>query len=327
MEIQMFPETNTLVISAPQDNHFARTIRKHIHDEMLSIAGTLGMSPGDEPLASICRFADEHLFGIQDLYEDGDSDPSVAVQTCPGDPPGRPYARRLRVGIYPIAANPLHWGHLLIGLQAIKQLQLDKVVYVISGNDSRKPAMVSADIRHLIARDVLKRFEPLFAYSSLARDNGCDGETNLFRILRLNKEQPMDVFYIAGGDHYRRFHPGTEYPDTIVKLELHMAVRTFSYNPAVHRVKAAFIERGSHAGHVESCLDVEFLQALPFAASSTMIRAALDGTGPRSDLAILPYAAFTDIRALNLYSRESLISAINRQRPRAYSDAVMAAAC
>ena len=107
------------------------------------------------------------------------------------------------------------------------QLQLDKVVYVISGRDRRKPNMVPSDFRHVMARDTLKLFGPLFACSSLARHSGYDGETNLFRFLMLNRQQPMDMFYIAGGDHCRRFYPGTEYPDTLAKLELHMAARNF----------------------------------------------------------------------------------------------------
>jgi nicotinic acid mononucleotide adenylyltransferase len=185
-------------------------------------------------------------------------------------------------------------------------LQLDKVVYVISGRDPRKPDMCCADQRYIMARDTLKLFGPLFACSSLARYSGCDGETNLFRFLKLNRQQPMDLFYIAGGDHYRRFYPGTEYHDTLVKLELHMDTRIFSYKPAMHAISAAFIERGAgaHEAQVETCLAVHFLEALPFAASSTMIRAALAGAGPRSDLAVLPYSAYVDIHALKLYGSQ-----------------------
>ena len=166
------------------------------------------------------------------------------------------------------------------------QLQLDKVVYVISGRDPRKPNMVPSDFKHVDGPRFSEAVHLLFACSSLARYNGYDGESNLFRMLMLNPKQAMDVFYIAGGDHCRRFYPGTEYPDTLAKLELHRSARTFYYNPFVHSVNAAFIERYGHAVQVDTCLDVHFLEALPFTASSTIIRAALDGTGPRA--AILP---------------------------------------
>ena len=326
----MMTDCNTArSMEAPLNVAYMRGIRERIFGELAKMAQQLGMLMCDEPFVTIYRTAAEHLFAIENLCCDGDIDPRAWVRTCDADKPCLPYPRRLRVGFYPIAANPLHWGHLLIGLRAMARLQLDKLVYVISGRDRRKPDMGCADLRYIMARDMLKLFGPLFACSSLARYSGCDGETNLFRFLKLNRQQPMDMFYIAGGDHYRRFYPGTEYPDTLVKLELHMDTRIFSYKPAMHAISAAFIERGAgaHEAQVETSLAVHFLESLPFAASSTMIRAALDGTGPRSDFAVLPYAAFTDIQALNLYSRESVIPAIKGQRPRAFSDASTAFAC
>ena len=242
--------------------------------------------------------------------------------------PCLPYSLRLRVGLYPIAANPLHWGHVLIGLRAMARLQLDKVVYVISGRDHRKPDMCSADLRYVMARDTLKVFGPLFACSSLAGYSGCDGETNLFRFLKLNRQQHMDMFYIAGGDHCRRFYPGTEYPDTLVKLELTRDARIFSYKPAMHAISAAFIEVAVMLGMSKPALMFSFLHALPFAASSTMVRAALDGTGPRSDLALLPYSAYVDIRALKLYV--GVPAAVNMRfhnRQHFCPDTTMAIAC
>ena len=101
----------------------------------------------------------------------------------------------------------------------------------------------------------------------------------------------------------------------------------FHISPQCTAISAALIERGSHAGHVETCLDVEFLQALPFAASSTMIRAALDGTGPRSDLALLPYSAYVDIRALKLYGSQPAATGMHRRRVVMHADAAMAVAC
>jgi nicotinic acid mononucleotide adenylyltransferase len=324
----MITDCNTArSMEEPLNVVYMRGIRARIFGELAGMAQQLGMRMGDDPLAAIYRTAAEHLFAIENLCCDGDIDPRAWVRTCDGDEACLPYPRRLRVGFYPIAANPLHWGHLLIGLRAMACLQLDKVVYVISGRDGRKPGMCCADQRYIMAKDTLKLFGPLFACSSLARYSGCDGETNLFRFLKLNRQQQMDMFYIAGGDHYRRFYPGTEYPDTLVKLESHMDARIFSYKPSMHAISAALIERGSHAGHVETFLDVEFLQALPFAASSTMIRAALDGAGPRSDLALLPYSAYVDIRALNLYGVQSAETGMHRRRVVMHADAAMAVAC
>jgi nicotinic acid mononucleotide adenylyltransferase len=316
-------------MEAPLNIVYMRGIREKVFGELCLMAQQLGMRIADEPFATIYRTAAEHLFAIENLCCDGDIDPRAWVCASHDDEPCLPYPRSLRVGFYPIAANPLHWGHLLIGLRAMACLQLDKVVYVISGRDPRKPDMCCADQRYIMARDTLKLFGPLFACSSLARYSGCDGETNLFRFLKLNRQQPMDMFYIAGGDHYRRFYPGTEYPDTLVKLELHMDTRIFSYKPAMHAISAAFIERGAgaHEAHVETCLAVHFFEALPFEASSTMIRAALAGTGPRSDLPLLPYASFTDIQALNLYGLQPFAAGLMRRSQLRYAEAAIPVAC
>ena len=314
------------ILKSPLNVYYLRNLRERVHGELSLMAQLLGLQMGDGPFAAIYQTAAEHLFEIEALCCDGDIDPRAWVRICHDDEPCLPYPRRLRVGLYPIAANPLHWGHVLIGLRALANLQLDKVVYVISGRDGRKPDMDSADVRYAMAGDMLKLFGPLFACSSLARHSGCDGETNLFRFLKLNRQQPMDMFYIAGGDHCRRFYPGTEYPDTLVKLEMHMDSRIFSYKPSLHAIHAAFIERSSLVTMADTSLAVHSLAALPFAASSTMIRAALDGTGSRSDLAILPYSAYVDIRAMNLYGRESRVPVLQNRESRFCSTALMAVA-
>ena len=286
----------------PLNLYYLRGMRGRIFSELALMAGHLGMRGSGEPLGSIFRTATEHLFAIENLCCDGDIDPRAWVRTASDEETGLPYPRRLRVGFYPVAANPLHWGHVLIGLRAMAVLGLDKIVYVISGRDGRKPGMLPADVRYAMASDVLGCFGPLFACSPLALRGGCDGETNLFRFLKLNRQQEMDIFYIAGGDHCRRFYPGTEYPDTLAKLELHVQMRAFSYRPAMHAVKAAFIQRGSHGADADTSLEVNFLEALPFAVSSTMIREALAGTGSRCSLALLPFSAMEIAR--KLYGRE-----------------------
>lgn len=287
----------------PVNIYYLRGIRERVKSELGLMAQQLGLSPADEPFAAVYQTAAEHLFEIERLCCDGDIDPRAWVRTRPEDEPCLPYPRPLRVGVYPVAANPLHWGHVLIGLRAMAKLNLDKIVYVIAGRDIRKPGMAAADPRFFMARDMLKLFGCLFACSPLARASGCDGETNLFRFLRLNRQQPMDVFYIAGGDHCRRFYPGTDYPDTLVKLEMHREARLFAYNPGMHSVSAAFIRRGGHGEHADTDLAVHTLDSLPFDVSSTMIRAALAGDGPQSDLALLPYSAWVDTRSLRLYAK------------------------
>ena len=281
---------------------FARTIRRQICNELLSMGRLLNLGITDEPLHTIYQTAALQLFEIEKLFSSGDIDPFVEIRTSYDDSVLPELKKTVRIGVYPVAANPFHWGHLLIGLSAIARLKLDKVFFVIAGNDVRKPDLTPAEIRHPMAQDVLKIFEPLFCYSSAALDTDYDGETNLFRILNLNPRQKIDAFYIAGGDHCRRVYPGTLYADTVEKIEEHIVLKAHGYNECMHSVALAFIERGVNDGMVDTFLNVQFLPAMPFKASSTMIREAFEENRDSRALAILPYTAYVDIRAFNLYS-------------------------
>jgi hypothetical protein len=148
--------------------------------------------------------------------------------------------RESRIGVFPTAANPFHWAHLLGGLITMERFLLDKVIFVIAGQDSRKPEMASEDVRHSMTKEVLALFQPFFEYSSIALGTPTSGEENLFSILRMNPAQAIHAFYIAGGDHYYRFHPVTGSPDTIQKLEDGMSSKLFGFDGQLHRVSAVF---------------------------------------------------------------------------------------
>ncbi len=145
---------------------------------------------------------------------------------------------------------------MLAGLSALVRFRLDKVVYLISGSDPRKPSMISAEIRHFMGKEVLKMFAPLFGYSSSAMGSNDDGETNMFKMLALNPEQRIDAFYIVGADHYHRINPKTGGADTIQKIEEHLARNTGNFNDAFHSVSIIFIERGARSHSVETDLPV-----------------------------------------------------------------------
>jgi hypothetical protein len=93
------------------------------------------------------------------------------------------------------------------GLAAIERYRLDKVLYVVAGQDKRKPHLADQKSRHRIAREVLGFFSPLLEYSPIAYDGAADGEENVFRVIAACGAGPVHAFYIAGSDHCRRFGP------------------------------------------------------------------------------------------------------------------------
>ena len=264
------------------------------------MASALNGSIYDQPFRVILDFAETSLLSIYNLWKNKEINPEMQVRTSIYDTPKKVVKKVYRIGFYPVAANPFHWAHLLIGLSAITEFKLDKVIFLIAGFDPRKPDLVPLAIRHAMGQEVLKIFDPLFDYSSIAVGSNVDGESNLFSLLSLNREQRIEAFYLAGGDHYHRINPQNNLPDTIQKLEDNII--SCRGNNNFHSVSAVFIERGGGRERpVKTFLPVHFLPAMPFEASSTIIREALQNTHKREVLAFLPFTAYHYISKFELY--------------------------
>ncbi|MDE2142045.1 MAG: hypothetical protein KGJ84_06505 [Elusimicrobia bacterium] len=159
---------------------------------------------------------------------------------------------------------------------------MDKVVFVLAGDDPRKPTMTPVAARHPMGREVLDAFAPFFAYSPIAVGTTLDGETNIFRILALNPDRRVDAWYMVGDDHYRLVDKKGN-PDTLPKLERHFS-SDMGHSPTLHALKVAFIRREHPAEEVPTTLPVRFLDHVGFDASSTQMR------GGRHTL--MPFAAY-----------------------------------
>jgi len=174
-----------------------------VRSELLAAARDYA-DPEPELMETVAREADKALAKIQDRVNEGKIDPSAKIRVSASDPEAPLSHRPARIGVYPVAADPFQWGHLLIALRAVGELGVDKVVFVLAGDDPRKPAMTPVEQRHPMGREVLALFAPFFEYSSIAVGTTLDGETNIFRILALNPRQGVEAWYMVGDDHYRR---------------------------------------------------------------------------------------------------------------------------
>ena len=201
-------------------------------------------------------------------------------------------ARPLRLGVFPIAANPLHWAHLMSGLAAMERFCLDKIMFVIAGSDPRKPDLASAILRHQVAQQVLRLFHPLFEYSPIALGSSLPGEVNIFRIMSSHGARPLHAFYLAGSDHCHRFAPQTGHPDTIQRLEEGVRNAIHGFDPRARWLSVVFLDRGDCSESVASFLDIHWIEQMPLKTSSTKIRGALSGREPLCELAALPFTAY-----------------------------------
>jgi len=275
-------------------------MRYELYMELREMASRQGRLPCEEPFSTLYRRAERALKHIDMLLHHRLIEPRSALRTRPGqpEPPQRECA--VRIGVYPVAANPLHWAHVLIGLEAMAKLRLDRIIYIIAGHDARKPDLINAQLRYSIAHTVLAMFDPYLCCSDIALDTDLDGETNLVRLLQLNRQQRIHACYLAGADHYRRAYP-EGYPDTIAKLERCAHDGLFNSESARHTVRAAFIMRGHLSAPLQTCIPSCFLDGMPGNISSTLIRQALRGRAPAGALAFLPHSAYMALRESNAY--------------------------
>jgi len=112
-----------------------------------------------------------------------------------------------QIGIIGGTFDPIHWGHIIFGLKAINQFNLDIVVFAPGGDmpayPKYKPDKSAQVIRHKLTQAALEPFEPLLRYSRIGLDLPDAGNTNLaLEIYRLNRAANPTIYYLAGTDTY-----------------------------------------------------------------------------------------------------------------------------
>ena len=287
-------------------------LAERIDRELLQMEEALGPEADATDFAAIREQALPRLERLKRLVQEQQINPWREVRLCPEEAePEQPRAgeRALRLGFFPTAANPLHWMHLIGGLAAISDLRLDKLIYVVAGSDPRKSNLVPATTRHLMAARVLKVFSPFLTWTPISLESSLPGEVNVFRLLQFNSRLRIQAFYLAGTDHYRRVDRATGEPDTIQRLEDGIRGRLFGFDGRRHQLSVIFLDRGGPLLPVDTFLDVHWIDQLPLRMSSTGIRAALCGRGPRAALAGVPFTTFAIICALGLYGISSRLGA------------------
>jgi hypothetical protein len=284
-------------LSSRRDHPLLQQLHRRLQRQLRLTARSLGRDLYSAPEVWIAAQLRRSLARIGQQVDEGRIDLEEVVRCSEKERAAPPRDRTLRLGVFPVAANPLHWGHVLFPLAAIAELSLDRVVLVVQGGDPRQGAALDETLRHRhqLAREVLVLLEPLVDYSAVGRSNARTGESNLFELIRLNADRRMQIWYMAGCDHYRcRDDAGR--PDTLSRLG---AASTHPcFDGSRHRLRAVFARRGCGMPQpcgVKSPIPVRFLPEL-LLASSTAVR--------RGDLSLVPYAVLEYLRAHPDYARQ-----------------------
>jgi hypothetical protein len=104
----------------------------------------------------------------------------------------------LNVGVYPLAADPLEWGHILAALATLAVAKLDRIVFIVIDGGGGEPQRLPLETRRTVARDVLGRFSPLLLYSPMRTEPGEGCIEAFFRFLSINERQPMGMHLLCG---------------------------------------------------------------------------------------------------------------------------------
>lgn len=257
---------------------------------------------------------EERLIQISNLVESGEINPNVDIKVTPDEEKKEVINQTLKIGVFCTAGNPMHWAHIITALDAVVMHKLDKIIFVIQGEDDWKPDLVPVDIRYPMNKEILELFSPLFKFTDIANiadEEGklkLRGEYNFFRILKLNKNQKIDGFYLVGSDHLHRYVviDGVKRKDTIGCLEDNVSEKVYNFNQDIHSITVLFIARNIEEFDIKRAdvgdSTINLVKLIPTTAtSSTSIRNALDGTGDIQALEFLPYVTYERIKNNKLY--------------------------
>lgn len=114
------------------------------------------------------------------------------------------------IGFFPIAANPLNWGHILPPLMVQSALELDSVIIRVQGIIDYKELYecekVGAPIRHQNVRESTKSLFPFFRPTDLGieRDNRWEGTQEMHHYLEMNQSEKLRLHYMLGAESEKR---------------------------------------------------------------------------------------------------------------------------
>ncbi|GAG63716.1 unnamed protein product, partial [marine sediment metagenome] len=118
--------------------------------------------------------------------------------------------REIKIGFFPIAANPLNWGHILPPLMSMNALELDTIILRVQGEISYKKLLacerVSVKDRHFTVNEAIKGLYPLVRYTDLGSEenNEREGSDEMHRFLKLNAERKIHLYYLIGAEDEQR---------------------------------------------------------------------------------------------------------------------------
>jgi hypothetical protein len=265
--------------------------------ELASMMSILGRAPAGRRITEIQARARAFLHGVARRMAAREIDPWTRLRMSPDEPIMPPSRSPARIGVFPLSASPIHWGHLLSALSAMAAARLDKVAFVISSDSSPATELYPEELRRGAASEAVSLFQPLFTLVPASAGRTINGPASFFRLLGLNGQQMVEAFYIAWSESASGA-PAMEIMDALWGRSGASA----GYNEKLHAVSLIMIgPRGAElraTGMSQRVLAVP--PALPW-VSTAAVRSALCSTLRRDEIAALPACAFRHLRMLTAF--------------------------
>jgi nicotinate-nucleotide adenylyltransferase len=193
----------------------------------------------------------------------------------------------MRLGIIGGSFNPIHLGHLVVAMDVLRRLRLDRVVFVPSFQPPHKAGPL-VDFRHRLRMvQLATAAEPLFAVSAVESErSGPSYTVDTLAALRLAYPRTT-LFFMMGSDQYRSMRTWHE-PERLTRLA-QLVVMT---RPGIARPRL-------YPGH--ACARVRFVAVPQVSISAAVIRDRL--AKGESIRYMLPTPVRSYISRHRLYSR------------------------
>jgi len=114
----------------------------------------------------------------------------------------------VRMGVLGFTSNPLTFGHIAAALSAIDELDLNMLVFLVQGGMKYKDIMeqdrIPEKVRHEFAEGASESLAPLIKYTDISRNSEMIAEYQLYKLLALNPNRKIDLFYGVGSETEQR---------------------------------------------------------------------------------------------------------------------------
>lgn len=122
----------------------------------------------------------------------------------------------MKIGIFGGTFNPIHFAHLIVAENAREEYNLDKVIFITSGDPPHKMAEVSARDRFNMTRLAIEGNE--YFTDDDYEVNREEKSYSLYTLEYLKKKYPRDELYFIIGEDSLRDFPKWYKPEEILKL-------------------------------------------------------------------------------------------------------------